>query len=995
MQLQTISSNILLIILIIAVIVIVILLKDQDLVRMAIRNLGRRKTRNFLTVVGIGLSISLYVAFDAAATNASQTFLDIIQLTGGNIDFEISRIDGEAFDEDILDKVLQVEGVKSAAPRLQRFCIISISDDGNSTAAQVIGIDPEYDKEFGDLFDYNSSEPINDLVIGQNVIVSELVLDGITYEEEDDDGEISLVNATVGDRLKIKYRSGRSSRSRVFDIAAFAEATGKVRDESFGLSVWVTIDAARKLFPKTGGKIDRLIIELDPAFSDQFEEVQKGIEDVVEAEDDQLEVFSPKQTQLENAQGALIGLNAGTSFAGVTVLLAMVFLIFNAINITLAERKYEIGVLRSIGFKKLKLFRLFIYEILAIGIAGSLLGLLLGIGLSQALFQFLTNTVISDELADPTVIGEAGQFFIDPISLRDGFIIGIILTIIAGLYPLITITRIAIINALRPESRTTTEPTLRSRLKCIIGGIILLVVGIILFVTVMLIPEIEMTGMLSGFISAIALALIVVGVPQIVCGLKEKYRLLSAGVSLLFAGIVEVQFLRATGLVGNFILVAGSILFTAGILRGVGSLFNFFFRRIPGLEYVSELASRNLWRKPARSTLTFGIFTIALSLVITVATITGSVTAGILNFVDDNLEADMFIISQVGAPPNLSGNITQNIQGINWENTSEGWVPAITVQQQAGAQFDLWDEDFDSLLIGVNSTNYAIINENTRIIAPNDTDAFKLFKQLKNPNENACIISEKLANELQVRIDQKTPIEINAAGNKTEFRVRGIISNNFIGAPQAGFFCIIDIDRFYEFGFEESANIFTLKLDQRYENGTEVNPQVVADQIDAIWGDEYKLSFSLKQDIKADIEEGTAQISVFFNIISYASIIVGLLALLTTLIKIVSERRREIGLLRTIGVKRAKVIQLILAESIFLALIGLILGLLDGYFLGATIVRLIAASGGSTFSAVFIVPWNEIILTTVIAIVVAIGAAIVPAWQAGKVAPAESLRYTG
>jgi len=120
-----------------------------------------------------------------------------------------------------------------------------------------------------------------------------------------------------------------------------------------------------------------------------------------------------------------------------------------------------------------------------------------------------------------------------------------------------------------------------------------------------------------------------------------------------------------------------------------------------------------------------------------------------------------------------------------------------------------------------------------------------------------------------------------------------------------------------------------------------------------------------------------------------------LLALLTTLIKIVSERRREIGLLRTIGIKRSKVIQLILTESIFLALIGLILGLLDGYFLGATIVRLIAESGGSTFSAVFIVPWNEIVLTTVIAVVAAIGAAIFPAWQAGKVAPAESLRYTG
>ena len=989
MQLEALGSNLFLIILVVIGIIIAILWKDQDFIRMAFRNLGRRKTRNILTVIGISLSISLYVAFNIAADNATATFLNVIELTGGNIDFEITKIDGEPFDEDILEEVLKVEGVKAAAPRIQRFSIIFVFVDGNSTAAQVIGIDPKYDNEFGDLFDYNTSEPINDLVVGKNAIVSETLIDGLTRETEDGD----LVNATIGDSLKIKYRSGSNVKTRIFELAAFAEATGKARDEAFGLSVWITLDQAQKLFPKTRGKIDRLIVELDPEYSDEFKEVQQRIEDVIKAEDDKLEVFAPRQTQLENAQGALIGLNAGTGFAAATVLLAMIFLIFNAINITLAERKYEIGVLRSIGFKKRHIFRLFLYEILAIGIAGSIVGVFIGIGLSRALFRFLTTSVI--EFADPTVVEEIGTVPIDPSFLRDGFIIGVIFTIIAGLYPLISTTRLAIINALRPESRVTTKPTLRSRLKCIIGGVILLVVGISLFVTVMLIPGLEMTGMLSGLLSAVSLALVVVGIPQIVCGIKQKYRLFSAGASLLIAGLIEVIFLRSTGIIGNFILIGGSIVFTASILRGIGELFNFFVKRIPGLEYVSELASRNLWRKPARSTLTFGIFTVALSLVITVATITGSVTTGILNFVDENLEADMFIISQVGAPPNLSGNITRNIEGIHWEETSEGPIPACTIQQQAGAEFELWDDDFDSLLIGVNSTNYAVVNENTRIIAPNDTDTFKLFKQLKNPNENACIISEKLANELNVRYGQKTPIKISAAGNETEFKVRGIISNNFIGSPQAGFFCIIDIDRFYDFGFEENANLFTLKLDQKYLNGTDVDPQVVADQIDARWGDEYKLTFSLKESIKEEIEENTAQIGVFFNIISYASIIVGLLALLTTLIKIVSERRREIGLLRTIGIKRTKVIQLILFESVFLALVGLILGLIDGYFLGATIVRLIAEAGGETFSATLVVPWFEIVLTTAVSIVIAIIAAIVPAWQAGRISPAESLRYTG
>jgi putative ABC transport system permease protein len=206
---------------------------------------------------------------------------------------------------------------------------------------------------------------------------------------------------------------------------------------------------------------------------------------------------------------------------------------------------------------------------------------------------------------------------------------------------------------------------------------------------------------------------------------------------------------------------------------------------------------------------------------------------------------------------------------------------------------------------------------------------------------------------------------------------------------------MVDIDNYFDFGFDDTAHLFTIRLDNYYPNGTEVDSQVVADQIDAIWGDEYKLTYTIKENIKADIEEEVEQIGTFFAVIIYASIIVGLLALVTTMIKIVSERRREIGLLRTIGIKRTKIMQIILSESIFLALIGLFLGILDGYIMGLTIVEAIGAAGGPAFSVGFVMPWDAIIQTTIVAIVIAIVGAMFPAWQAGRVAPAESLRYTG
>jgi putative ABC transport system permease protein len=993
LQLESLGANLIVLIIPIIIGFIAILLwKDRRLIKLAFRNLGRRKVRNILTAVGVMASVSLFVAFSISSDNTYQVVYNVIELLGGNVDFEISRIDGEAFNEGILDEVLKVEGVKAAAPRIQRYSIIYIREDGNSTAAVIVGIDPKYDNEFGDLFDYNTSELINtnEVLTGKVAIVSESLMEGITWEEEVNDGEFEIVNATVGDSMMIKYRSGGTVKKERWEIAAFAEATGKALQVGWGQCVFITLDSAQRFFPKCNGKIDTIVVEMDPAYQNEWQDVRQRIEEVVEEEE--LTVFAPKQANLEANQSAISGIQAGIFFASMTVLLAMVFLIFNSINMTITERKYEIGVFRSIGFKKRHIFRLFLYEVLALGIAGSAIGIFLGIWISEGLlWYFKTLLNIPIDITYEEMIGVQ----VSPDYLLNGFIMGVIFTVIGGLYPLISITGLSIINAMRPEARTIEKPTLRRHLKWIGGGSIFLVAGISSLLVLSQIPEVEIAAGMSlvSFLGGFFIVMAAVGLILIVGGFKRKYLVISAGVILLAAGLADVFFIKS--FISDYVLMMGSIIFTAGILRGISGFFYFIVKRFPGLKYVGSLASKNIARKPTRSTLTFGIFTICLTVVISISSIMVALEAGILNWVDQSLEEDMWINTAIGAPPTLSGNITRHIEGIHWANTSEGMIPAISIMEGAGARFELWDDHFDSLLLGVNSTNYVIVNQNIlshNIIEPNGTDTFKLFKRLKSTHENACIISDRLAEELHVKMGQKTPIGIWSHGNYTEFKVVGIMHNDIFGYPQPGFFCIIDIERFYDFGFDATAHSFSIKLDRRYPNGTEVDAQVVADQIDAQWGDEYKLSFSIKEDIKDDIREQVQQIAAFFNIITYSSIIVGLLVLATTMIKIVSERRREIGLLRTIGIKKTKVMQLILFESIFLAVIGLILGIIDGYILGYSAVQSLGPSLGASE---FIMPWNAIAQTTVVALVIAVIGALVPAWQAGRIAPAESLRYTG
>jgi putative ABC transport system permease protein len=80
-------------------------------------------------------------------------------------------------------------------------------------------------------------------------------------------------------------------------------------------------------------------------------------------------------------QQALTG--AAMPFAGVVILLAGAFFIYNAFAITLAERTREIGQLRALGMTRGQVLRLTLTEALLVSLAGSLVGLLIGFGLGS------------------------------------------------------------------------------------------------------------------------------------------------------------------------------------------------------------------------------------------------------------------------------------------------------------------------------------------------------------------------------------------------------------------------------------------------------------------------------------------------------------------------------------------------------------------------------------------------------------------------------------
>jgi putative ABC transport system permease protein len=133
---------------------------------------------------------------------------------------------------------------------------------------------------------------------------------------------------------------------------------------------------------------------------------------------------------------------------------------------------------------------------------------------------------------------------------------------------------------------------------------------------------------------------------------------------------------------------------------------------------------------------------------------------------------------------------------------------------------------------------------------------------------------------------------------------------------------------------------------------------------------------------------------MLLNQLLEAFIGVGLLAGIAGLgvigMRAVVERRREIGMLRALGLSGRAVQATFLLEASVVALLGIAVGIVLGIGLSS---RLVAYIGREFPEIVFTVPWREIGLIGLFAYLASLATTAWPAWRAGRVEPAQALRY--
>ena len=111
------------------------------------------------------------------------------------------------------------------------------------------------------------------------------------------------------------------------------------------------------------------------------------------------------------------------------------------------------------------------------------------------------------------------------------------------------------------------------------------------------------------------------------------------------------------------------------------------------------------------------------------------------------------------------------------------------------------------------------------------------------------------------------------------------------------------------------------------------------------------------------------------------SIAIAILGIVNTLVLSVSERTREIGLMRAVGLGKAQLSGEIITESVLTALYGTVLGGTTGVVLAAALKRILENQGLKTLA----IPWGQMVGMLVLSVVVGVLAALWPALRASRI----------
>jgi putative ABC transport system permease protein len=403
---------------------------------------------------------------------------------------------------------------------------------------------------------------------------------------------------------------------------------------------------------------------------------------------------------------------------------------------------------------------------------------------------------------------------------------------------------------------------------------------------------------------------------------------------------------------------------TSHFSDGLRSMFRWLRRRGYPALLEPELAAANLPRALLRNSVTIAAVAAAVAMTVGVAVMTFSFRQTVNTWIEEIMLADLFIAPAsneiVGPSSFIPPEVVRFVEG----------HPAV-VAVDTFREFDV--------PMGGETARIAVVRSAERrrfqFVAGDQSTIMRRFRE-----EECVLVSESFARRQQVREDGT--IELTTPDGPRRFPIAGI---------------------FYDYTRDEGIIYMTEKNFVRFWHDDRVNTLIIylkknasPDELLGSFRTEFNRSGAYliysNKTLRTRVFEIFDETFAVTHVLRMIAVIVAITGIFLSLTILITERSREIAIMRAIGASAAQIRKLLLWETSMIGAMAALVGVLSGLCLSVVLTGVInRAFFGWTIRLAF--PWSSLALTPVWVLGAALVAGIIPAWRAGRLVLAENLRH--